>query len=266
MNAKLMLASIVLLGAGLLAGCESQPLPKANLSAGPAPTVGADAREVDLVEKMSEARRAYKAYLEAMLAYYIKDADFNKRIAAEQELHDLAKSRTYDYLLGQDFPAPAVTKPKEQISEAETLYNEGLQFYNDGRVVGIPLAFSKEKMRLAREKFDAVIKQYPTSNRVAEAFFYAAEIIKEYLRTGVNDDIQAVEYYKRAYEADPNLAHPAHFQRAVILDYRLHRRDEALEEYRNVLKSEAGKPFSWSKSNSDYASDRIHKLMEDTSK
>jgi tetratricopeptide (TPR) repeat protein len=266
MNAKLVLASMTLLAVAILAGCESQPLQKANLSAGPAPTISADAKEVDLVEKMSEARRAYKAYLEAMLAYYIKDADFNKRVAAEQELHDLAKSRTYDYLLGQDFPAANLTKPKEQISEAETLYNDGLNYYEKGRVIGVPLAFSKEQMRLAREKFDTLIKQYPTSNRVADAFFYAAEIIKEYLRTGVNEDIQAVEYYKRAYVADPNLAHPAHFQRAVILDYRLHRRDEALEEYRNVLKFEMGKPFGGSKSNSDYAADRIRKLMEDTSK
>jgi tetratricopeptide (TPR) repeat protein len=232
--------------------------PSAVTPTAKAPTISKDAGEVDLVEGMSGHRVAYMAYLEAMVAYYTRAGEYMKQVSAERELRDFSNGRKFVYLMSADLPPSSVTQPKEKIAEADALFRDGLNYFNKGRIVGIPGAYSPDQMRMAFQKFDTLIRQYPTSDRVAEAFFYAGFILKEYLK----QDLQAIEYLKRAYVADPKLQQPAHYERAVVLDYRLGRRDEALEEYRKVLEFEAGYPTIWSKSNSDFATKRIRELTE----
>jgi tetratricopeptide (TPR) repeat protein len=164
-----------------------------------------------------------------------------------------------DVDIAKTLPGLAAADPTRN-AEARALLEEGLKLYEQGRVIGIPLAFSKEKMKSALEKFETLSQTCPESDSAADAYFYAAEIIKDCLRSDARDDAKSTDYYQRAYQVDPNLSHPAHFQRAVVLDYRLHNRDEALVEYRNVLKFEANKPFFWSKTNADYAAHRIKEL------
>jgi tetratricopeptide (TPR) repeat protein len=91
---------------------------------------------------------------------------------------------------------------------------------------------------------------------VAEAYYFAAETLAEYL----DDPKAAAEYYRRAYQADPALLHPARFQRATLLDFRLGKPKEAIEEYRDVVTYESVLNAKWARPNADFASDRIRFL------
>ncbi|MDD4890872.1 MAG: tetratricopeptide repeat protein [Phycisphaerae bacterium] len=258
MNAKFMIGLMALAGVAALTGCAKEPLvaPDTQVTAaGKAPTVNLDSNEIEIVEKMAEHRMAYKAYLEALQSYYVKHGMYDKQVWAEKELNDYRKGRKYTYLVLTDLPASALVKPTDKVAEADVMYEDAMNYFKEGKIVPGVLN-DKGKLRLALEKFDTLIKQYPNSDKVDDALFYAGEILKEYF----DENDKACEYYKRAYEADPNTPHPAHFQRAVVLDYRLHNRDEALKEYEAVLKFETGKPFFWSKSNSDFAASRSKEL------
>jgi hypothetical protein len=62
-------------------------------------------------------------------------------------------------------------------------------------------------------------------------------------------------YYQRAYQWDPEESYPAKLKAARILDYKLHRRDEALELYQQVV----GVP-GLSRSNKQLIETRIDEL------
>jgi len=214
----------------------------------------AEAKEVDLVEKMAKARNDYRKHIEALDELARREGPAQLLAAAGEELADLIQVRRYPYLLVADLPPPGTTRPLKRIPAADELFRDGLHYYN--QKLPLPLMYSSRKMRVALDKFNRIIHEYPESDKVDDAFFYAAEVLKEYF----GENIQAVEYYKRAYEADPNTPHPAHFQRAVVLDYRLHQRDEALKEYRKELVAEAHQTSWAAKSRTDFSAARIRQL------
>lgn len=259
LKASLCLLTLVALAVVLaLPGCnQKDPLvaPESAVTANAtAPSVSLDANEIDLVEKMSQNRLAYKTYLEALRDYYIKHGMYDKQKLAEKELAGYRKYMKYSYLLLADVPPANLTRPEEKIAAADTLFEDGMNYFKQGRLKGAPGIFNREKLLLAVDKFETLIKQYPTSDKVDDAFFNAAEILKEYF----NENDKAVEYYKRAYTADPKTPHPAHFQRAVVLDYRLHKRDEAVAEYDAVIKFESGPQYP--STNAPFAASRMKEL------
>ncbi len=213
----------------------------------------AQATEVDLVEKMAGARDAYRKHLEDLDELVRRQGLPETAKAVARELDGLRQVMQYRYLVLTDLPPARATKPLEKIPAADELFRDGMNYYSH---LPVPLLHSKRNMRLALDKFNRLIREYPQSDKVDDALFYAAEILKEYF----NENVQAIDYYKRAYQADPETPHPARFQRAVVLDYRLHRRDEALVEYDNVLRFEANRPGFTYKSNSDFAATRIRQL------
>lgn len=219
----------------------------------PPMTQFARASEVDLVEQMISARSDYFYYLQAVNRAVKVGGEAKDISAVSREVEGLQMSRRYNYLLLADLPGPELTRPIEQNPKADELYAIARNYHNHIR---LPLVYSEKNMRMALEYYNRVVREYPQSDKVDDALFYAGEILKEYF----NEDDMAVEYYRRAYMADPDTPHPVRFQRAVILDYRLHRRDEALREYRAVLQYEAGKPYFWSRSNASFAEKRIQEL------
>lgn len=258
MNAKRIAIALVGVVVLSLLGCkENEPMKVSDQPVSDqakAPTINiADATEVDLVEKMADSRAAYKAYLEALIEYYTEKGMYDKRKWAEKEYDGLQKVDQYVYLMVADLPEPGVTRPTNKIADADQLYRDALEYYKH---LPLPGMYSPERMRIALEKFKTIIKQYPQSDKVDDSYFYAAEILKEYF----NENLQAVEYYERSYMSDPRTPHPARFQRAVILDFRMHQRDEALQMYREVLKWEADRGTFWSKSNADFSASRIKQL------
>lgn len=140
----------------------------------------------------------------------------------------------------------------ERIAEADALLAEAIALTKGAAV-------DDSAARAAMQKYLTLIREYPQSDKVDDACFYAGEVLKEFL----NQDAAAAEFYRLAYQTNPRTPHPAHFQRAVVLDYRLHRRAEAMVEYEAAIAIEAGLGAAWARSNADFARIRLDQLQSE---
>jgi tetratricopeptide (TPR) repeat protein len=87
-------------------------------------------------------------------------------------------------------------------------------------------------LRVALDKYNQVIKQYPTCDEIDESAYRAGGIYEHF-----KDYTIALLYYQRAYQWDPATANPARYRAAYILDQYLDRRAEALPLYQQALGS-----------------------------
>jgi tetratricopeptide (TPR) repeat protein len=231
-------AAILLLT--ILVGCEtntgrSQQLPQRsnpNVSEPNKPL--AVAAEIDLVEKMASNRQAYRRSLEALIQYYDASGNNDKVIWARRELTALDRIPMYRYLI-EAHVMPATLKATESIAAADQLYEEAERTRRKAGPALMPAGLKDEEvLRAALVKYDELIRQYPSSDKIDDAAYKMAEIQK-----GLGDYVIALSYYQRAYQWDPATPYPARFRAADILDRRLHRRAEALELYQEAIVKEA---------------------------
>lgn len=227
----------------LIVGCEtntgtSQRLPmrtNPHMSASPLPLERpSTADEIDLVEKMVANRQAYRTSLEALIQYYNASGNHSKVTWARQELTALERIPQYRYIIEAQV-MPATLRATESIAAADELYEEAMKIQRQAGPSLMPtLAKDIEMLRAALVKFDELIRQYPTSDKIDDAAFRMAEIHR-----GLGDHVIALSYYQRAYQWDPATPYPARFRAADILDKRLRRRAEALEVYQEAIVKEA---------------------------
>lgn len=213
----------------------------------------ADAREVDLVEKVIQHRALYHRALGQLRDHYETRGDATKLAWAEFELKGLRGVKPFRYLLDSEVPSDSL-KPIEQIAEADTLYERGSELMRRGGH-GVPGLYREDLMIQAAGVFRELIERHPTSDKIDDAAFYLGEIHKEYLP---GQETIAVKWYEQAWTWNPDTPHPARFQAAVVYDYRLHDRDRALELYQSVMRHETA-----IKSNVRFATNRIHRLTTD---
>jgi TolA-binding protein len=202
--------------------------------------------EVDWVEQLQQVRANYRRILEMLSGTHPW---------AAKELSDLRYVRQYPYLVVVDIQQTDLT-PKDSIVEADQLYDEAVSLFKGAKF--LPFINNKKKLKLALDKFNQLIKQYPTSDKIDDAAFYAGEISKEYF----NDDVQAVKYYEMALKWNPKTPHPARFQAAVIYDFRMHDRSRAMALYQRVLTEED----DLIESNTQFSAVRLTQLLKEDQK
>ena len=185
-------------------------------------------KEVDIVEDMSMHRRAYRQSLEALIKYYRNTGNYMKREWAMKELAALGAIPQYNYIIEAGVAGPDL-QASEEIPEADDLYYEGQVIEDDARK--LVLFKNKEKLRIALDRYNRLIRQYPTSDKIDDAAFRAGKIYEVF-----KDYSIAVLYYQRTYQWDPDTVYPARYKAARVLDDKLYRRDEALELYSDSLK------------------------------
>jgi tetratricopeptide (TPR) repeat protein len=252
------LVLIILLG--VLVGCQGvdkgrgQLVPQGRRQAlGPASVVNiADTSEADLVEKMAVNRQAYRQGLELLAGYYMRTGNNMKLEWAQKELAALNTMPKYNYIIEANV-APANLKVSASIPEADDLYYEAQEM--DKGAGKLPVLKNENQLRLALEKYNQVIREYPTSDKIDDAA-YNAGVIYEYL----NDYSIALLYYKRTFQWDPDTPYPARFRAARVLDKNLHRNDEALQLYQQAVKTEG--QFEKYREWRDFAEKRIRELQK----
>lgn len=188
----------------------------------------ANVGEVDIVEQVTVNRQAYRQSLETLVGYYTMRGDHRKLSWAKKELAALDTMPKYKYI-----PEAEVAKPDLEASnlipEADGLYSQGEQL--EKKAGPLPFGKNEDILRLALVKYNQVIRNYPSSDKIDDAAFRAGGIY-QYLK----DYTIALLYYQRTYQWDPETIHPAEFRAAFILDRYLHRRAEALELYQRAMK------------------------------
>ena len=204
-----------------------------------------------LVEYVLGARTAYLNGMRALLTYYRgATGDTYKAQRVSNVLERFDPVRTYKYFLDAEMP-PANLRPVQVIPEANAMFEQALGLHRQGKGLIPGLGTSYSKQRQALLLFVNLVNKYPQSTKIPEAAFYIGEIYKEYFQ----ENIRAVAWYLRAVQWDPNITKPARFQAAVISDYRLYNKAQAVELYRQVIQHE-----QFNSSNVRFAHDRIREL------
>lgn len=227
-RATLTIALIVLLNA--LIGCgggdrfrlgSEEPIDTSELATFP------KADETDIVEQMAANRQAYHRSLEALLEYYKKQGNNMKLHWARKELEGLDNVQQYNYILEATIAGPHL-KATTFVPEADYLYRDALRL--ERKAKELVLFTNDELLRQALDKYNRLIKNHPSSDKIDDAAYHAGGIYEHF-----KDYAIAILYYQRAYQWNANIIHPAKFKAAYILDNRLHQRAEALELYRQLV-------------------------------
>lgn len=222
----------------VLVGCAETIEGKAQLIEQPtassvvrAPSLNiAGATEMDLAEQVATNRVAYRQGLELLINYYTKTGNNMKLTWAQRELKALNATVKYRYIIQAEVAGPGL-KATTAIRDADKLYQDALETYEKARF----LIFADERvLRNALDKFNMLITKYPASDKIDDAAFKAARIYEHF-----QDYSISVLYYKRAFQWDENTTYPARCRAARILDIKLHKRDEALALYRQVVEKES---------------------------
>ncbi|NLF32152.1 MAG: hypothetical protein GX591_14855 [Planctomycetes bacterium] len=192
-------------------------------------TIG-QADEATLVERVVTARKAYTDAIDALTLYYEGIGEPLKLAAVDNIRRRFDPVRTYMYFLDAEVP-PADLKPLTIIPEAEQMFEQALALYEGGRVLGITVDYAKTRQSLLR--FLDLIRQYPTSTKIAYSAFYIGEIYRQF-----DEPTRAVIWYRRATQWDPMLDRPARFEAARIAQFELRNYEMALGLYREVLQYE----------------------------
>lgn len=193
--------------------------------------VRSSTEEIDLVEQLAMHRRAYRQSLVLLVQHYNVVGDNRKQRWAQDELRALDRMPQYRYIIDAEVLPPAL-QASERIPAADELYLDAMATQREAEPIGI--LKDEELLRVALDKYNQMIRRYPTSDKIDDAVYRMAGIY-EYFR----DYEIALLCYQRAYQWDPDTPYPARFMAAQILDRRLHRRDEALKLYQEAVIKEA---------------------------
>jgi tetratricopeptide (TPR) repeat protein len=231
----------------------AQRLPQRTIYAAPATNgeggqVTGSTDEIDLVEQVATYRRSYRRSLELLVQHYTVVGDNRKLGWAKEELRSLDRMPQYRYIIDAEV-MPANLTAVARIPSADELYLDAVETQRQAEPIGI--LKDEELLRVALEKYNQLIRQYPTSDKIDDAAWRAADIY-EYFK----DYEIALLYYQRAYQWDPDTPYPARFHAASILDKKLHRRGEALELYQEAVLREGDRYDEWKM----YAERRIKEL------
>jgi tetratricopeptide (TPR) repeat protein len=229
--AKTILTVLLIVLLNVLVGCYGPDSGRSQFLPSPMKTVSVvDAGETDIIEHMAANRLAYRQYLESLVAYYKKTGDNMKLGWAEDELKRLNEMPQYSYVIEASVAGPDL-KARDSDNSANYLYDEAYRLEKVAK--RLVLIIDENLLRVALDKYNQVIKQYPTSDKIDDAAFRAAGIFEHF-----KDYTIALLYYQRTYQWDPATIHPARFKAAYILDEHLSRRAEALGLYQQAIKKE----------------------------
>ncbi len=248
--ARIVYATALITLVAIFAGC--QPANDVYRVPGPErpsnPYFRPGATETDLVEEMAISRAAYEKGLEQLVGYYSRTGNNMKLDMARKELSSHKRMLKYKYIIG---PTASDLQATDPVVAADDLFYATQRLQREATLLG-PLG-DKNKLRLALQKYEQLIRDYPSSDKVDDSAFQAGVILEAF-----GEYVLALEYYKSAFKWDPEIREPARFKAAYILDKHMHRYAEALVLYQEALKTEA--LFDQHRQWKVYAEGRIREL------
>ena len=229
--AKTILTIMCVILVNVLVGCygpdsgQSQLMPVSMKIASGVNLAGVN--ESDIIEQIAMNRKAYRNGLETLISYYNSVGDNMKLAWAKNEINALDDMPQYNYIIEAIVAGPNL-KATNSIAEAELVYIEATRLQK--KAERLVLIKHNDNLRLALDKYNQLIRKYPSSDRIDDAAYRSGGIAEHF-----QDYTIALLYYQRAYQWDSDTNLPARFKAACILDRRLARRDEALKLYKQAL-------------------------------
>ncbi len=207
------------------------------------------AGEADLVEDLAAKRNEYRQSLVQLHEYYHSTGNVNNRRWAEHELQALDRVPHYRYLMVPEVASPELVAVN-QIAQANALFKEAEKLYREAG--GLLILTDEDKLRGALSRYNRIITEFPTSNKIDDAVYQAGRIYEHF-----KDWRIAAVCYQRCFQWNEVTDRPARFRAAYVLDQRLHKRKEALPLYQMAVEKESR--FT---ANTKYARKRIFEMTK----
>jgi len=186
------------------------------------------AEEIDLVEDMARRRNSYRVSLKVLINFYQGAGDATKLAWGQREY---ALMPQYRYLMPGE-ALRADLQATDSIDIADELYAEAVALYKEAG--GLLIIIDENKLRVSLNKFNLLIENYPSSDKIDDAAYKAGRIYRHF-----QDYEIAAIYFQRTFQWDENTPYPARFSAAYILDRKLNMMAEALVLYQMSLEKES---------------------------
>ncbi len=190
-----------------------------------------DAAEVDLVEDLAAKRIEYRQSLARLQEHYQSAGNVTRRRWAEHETKALERVPQYRYLTSGEIASTELVAVDSN-AQANALYEEAEKLYREAG--GLLIITDEDKLRGALNKFNRIIEEFPTSNKIDNAAYRAGKIYEHFKDWDI-----AVVYYQRCFQWNEITAYPARFRAGYVMDQRLHKRKEALPLYQMAVEKES---------------------------
>ncbi len=186
-------------------------------------------RDIDLVEKVLNARKEYQTTLEALRSHYINVGEIEKAKWAEEELLNYHRISKQAYLLELDVPPPTL-QANENIPDANEYYRRAMQYKDKGW--GQEYIDNQKRAEILLQQ---ILSTYPNSDKISDAAYQLGEIYeskpyKQYQRSAL--------YFERCFQWNSRTQLDARLRAARIYDRNLTERNKAIELYREVTTRE----------------------------
>jgi len=190
-----------------------------------------DAAEVDLVEDLAAKRIEYRQSLAKLQKYYQSTGNVTRRRWSEHEMKALERVPHYRYLSPAEVASPDLVAV-DSSAQANALFEEAERLYREAG--GLLIITDEDKLRGALSRFNRIIDEFPTSNKIDNAAYRAGQIYEHFKDWDI-----AVVCYQRCFQWNEITSYPARFRAAYVMDQRLHKRKEALPLYQMAVEKEA---------------------------
>ena len=173
-----------------------------------------NASERDLLEQLAQDRQAYITALDQLAAATNNQPAVSQ---AGKEIAAVKAAPQYTYIVEAQVAGPDL-RAMSVNPEADKLFEQ---------------ARKTTDLRQAISTYDQLIKQYPTSDKIGLAAYYAGmayESLKDYAIAAL--------YFERAAQWDANIKVPTRFRAAYMYDRFLSNRQKALQLYQDSLNHE----------------------------
>jgi len=196
----------------------------------PSRTIPPVGGEMELVERVVAARRAYAASLKELQEHYRLAGDEKRARLADDELKAFHRAPHAVYRIELDVPSPRL-RPLYDQRGASDLYRWALSYKDKG--------FGSEyfdNMRRAELLLQELLTKYPQSTKISDAAYVLGDL---YEGRAFRQFERAAAYYERCFQWDPNTPTDARLRAAQVHDRNLRDRTRAVELYREVVERDA---------------------------
>lgn len=198
--------------------------PVATRPAATRPAAGAS--DIELVERLLEARKNHAAALRDLYEYYRKTGDVQRMKWAEDELKQYHRLPHYAYRLDLDLPSPKL-QPLYNIAKANDLYRDALRYKDRG--LGTDYIDNQKRAEIL---FQQLLSEYPQCTKIGDAAYQLGEI---YESRAFRHYERAAAYFERCVRWQPDTPLDARLRAARLYDRELKNRTKAIELYRQVV-------------------------------
>jgi tetratricopeptide (TPR) repeat protein len=213
----------------LIGGCNNyEKYADISMPAAPMAQPGAaPTSERDILEQLAANRQAYIESLQNLVSYYTSSGNEMKLKWAKKELANVMASPQYSYVVEAQVAGPDL-RAIASIPQADALYKNAVA--TDDKAHEVPLLTDDKMLRLAVQKYNQLIRDYPTSDKIGLAAYKTGLAYEHFKEWAI-----AALYFERAAQWDTNIKYPARFKAAFLYDRYLHDRQKAMMLYQDAL-------------------------------